>query len=56
MLGKSQNFIELLSSSPPKMKILSVLAKISRKTEIGNSVRALFQMKTRVYLKYFVKD
>ena len=58
--GKSQNLIELLPSvffsPPPEMKILSLLIKISWKTKIELSCSALFYMKTRVCLKYFVKD
>ena len=36
---------------PPKMKILSVLAK---KTELELCHSALFHMKTRVFLKFFM--
>ena len=39
---------------PPKMKILSVPVKIW-KAEIDFFRSALFHMKTRVNLKYFVK-
>ena len=34
MSQKSQNFIDLVQSPSPEMKILSVLIKISRKTEV----------------------
>ena len=44
----------LVLSPPPKMKILSVVAKIFWKTEIELCNSALFNMKTRVCLKYFV--
>ena len=44
----------LVASLPAKMEILLILAKISRKIEIKFSRSALFHMKTRVSLKYFV--
>ena len=44
----------LVLSPPPKIKNLSVLAKISRKTEIELCHSALFHLKTRVCLKFFV--
>ena len=39
-----------------KMKILLVLAKISWKQKLNFSRSALFNMKTRVSLRYFVND
>ena len=57
-------FIELLPIPPPKMKIKKKKEKIFWKTEIEllpkeklNFCRsALFHMKTRVGLKYFLND
>ena len=47
----------LVLSPPPKMAILSVLAKISRKIEIELFRSYLtFRLKTRVSLKYLVND
>ena len=45
--GKSQKFIDLVHSPSLKMKILSVLIKISWKAEVEV---ALFHIKTRVCL------
>ena len=45
-----------MSSLPPKRKILSALAKDSLKIEIELFRSALFHMKTKVFLKYFVFD
>ena len=44
-----------MSRVPPKKKILSLLATDSLKIEIKFSSSALFHMKTRVFLKYFVR-
>ena len=44
-----------MHSLPPKNKILSILPKDSLKTEIELSRSALFYMKTKVFLKYFVR-
>ena len=38
------------------MKILLILAKIIEKQKLNFSCSALFHMKTRVSLKYFVND
>ena len=43
-------------SLPPKVKIFSILAKNFGKQKLNFSRRALFHMKTRVCLKYFVHD
>ena len=43
-----------MPSLPPKEKTFSILAKDSLKIEIEPSRSALFHMKTRVFLKYFV--
>ena len=53
--GKSENFIELWSSAQvsPKIKISLIVGKNSRK---NFSRSALFRMKARVCLKYFVHD
>ena len=40
-------------SPPPRMKIVSVLAKTSEKIEIELCLSALFHMKTRFCVKYF---
>ena len=55
MSGKSENFIELWSSAQvsPKIKISLIVGKNSRK---NFSRSALFRMKARVCLKYFVHD
>ena len=56
---KSQKFIELWPStqSPPqKMKILSILTKTPEKWKLNFFRSALFHMKTRICLKYFVYD
>ena len=45
-----------MPSSAAKMKILLTLAKNSCKREINFSRSALFQMKIRISLKYFVND
>ena len=43
-------------SFTPEMEILSTLAKSSEKKKLNFSLSALFHMKTRVCLKYFVRD
>ena len=43
-------------SLPPKKKMLSILAKNPWKQKLNFSRSALFQMKTRVFLKYFVRS
>ena len=45
-----------MPSLTPNIKILSILAKSSEKQKLNFSPKALFQMKTRVCLKYFVHD
>ena len=45
----------LVPSLLPKKKILSILAKDSLSIEIELSRSALFQVKTKVFLKYFVR-
>ena len=46
----------LLSSLPPKIKILSTLAKTLEKHKSNFSRSALFHMKTRVCIKHFFHD
>ena len=46
----------LVPSLPAKMKILLILAKTSQKQQLNVSRSALFHMKNRVSLKYFVSD
>ena len=46
----------LVSSLPTKMKILLILGKTLEKQELNFSRSALFYIKTRVHLKYFVDD
>ena len=41
---------------PPETKILSALVKHPEKQKLNFSRSALFHMKTRVCLKYFVND
>ena len=43
-------------SAPPKLKVLSILAKVSEKYKLCFSHGVLLRMKTRVCLKYFVHD
>ena len=45
----------LVTSLPPKKKILLILAKDSLKIELNFSRSVLFHMETRVFLKYFVR-
>ena len=55
-ISKLKNYY-LVLSPPPEMKILSVLVKISwKKQKLNISRNALFQIKTRVCLKYFAND
>ena len=60
-IGKIKKFSNLqddslVSSVPAKMKILLILPKNSWKTEIKILGCAVFCMKSRVCLKYFVND
>ena len=43
-----------MPSLTPKMKILSILSKTAQKYKLNFSRSALFHMKNRVCLKYFV--
>ena len=45
---------KLVPILPPKLKTLSITAKSSEKQKLNLSRRALFLMKTRVCLMYFV--
>ena len=45
-----------MPSAPAKMETLLIIAKGSQKQKQNFSCSALFQMKTRVSLKYFVND
>ena len=45
-----------MPSLPAKMKILLIIAKNLKKQTLNFSRSALFRMKTRVSLKYFVND
>ena len=49
-------FIELLPRALPEMKILKVLVERPEKQKLNFSHSALFYIKTRVCLKYFVND
>ena len=49
-------FIELLPRALIEMKILKVLVKRPEKQKLRFSQSALFYIKTRVCLKYFVND
>ena len=42
-----------MPSLPPKMKILSILAKTAEKEKLNFSRSVLFHMKTRLCLKYY---
>ena len=55
ILKTSQND-SLVSSLPAKMKTLLILAKTLEKSKLNFSSSAIFHMKTRVSLKYFVND
>ena len=44
-----------MSSLPPEKEILSMLATDSLKIQIELFRSALFHMKTRIFLKYFVR-
>ena len=55
ILKTSQNN-SLVSSLPAKMKTLLILAKTLEKSKLNFSSSAIFHMKTRVSLKYFVND
>ena len=55
-LKTSWNYCLVLSTLP-KLKILSALAKKTpEKHELNFSLNALFHIKTRVYLKYFMNN
>ena len=45
-----------MSSLPAEMKVLLILAKTLEKQKLKFYCSALFHMKTRVGLKYFVSD
>ena len=45
-----------MPSPPAKMKVLLILAKTFEKQKLNFTHSALFHMKTRVVLKYFVND
>ena len=45
-----------MPSLPAKMKILLILAKALEKQKLNFACSALFHIKTRVNLKYFVDD
>ena len=45
-----------MSSFPTKIKILLILAKTLEKEKLNFSRSALFHMKTRVSIRYFVND
>ena len=58
--GKSQTFIQLWLSAQtvflPKRKSFQYYQKANEKQKLNFSCSALFYMKTRVCLKYFVLD